>query len=154
MSIFTRFTNRMRSDRLDRDLRDEVEFHIEMRAKEHVKAGMKTDDATKEARQQFGDIDSVIAGMRRARLSSVATLFMITALLAAMVVLWINQQRTAGADLMMPALPSAPMARNLDLASGSPPPPPRPPTCAEYVAKVKSHQINPRSRFDRCGTFK
>jgi hypothetical protein len=154
MSIFTRFTNRMWPNRLDRDLRDEVEFHIKMRANEHLKAGMSKGEAIKEAHQQFGDIDSVIADMREARLSSKTMLVAMTALLVATVVFWILQRQIGNTDLMAPALPAAPVIRDLDLRSGSPPPPPRPPTCEEYLAKVKTHQINPRSMYDRCGTPK
>lgn len=153
MSIFTRFTNRLWPNRLTRDLRDEVEFHIEMRANEHLKAGMSKGEAIKEAHQQFGDIDSVMADMREARLSSKWMLVAMTALVAATVVFWIAQRQIGSTDLMTPALPAAPVMRNLDLRSGSPPSPPRPPTCEEYAAKVKSLQINPRSRFDRCGAF-
>jgi hypothetical protein len=152
MSIFTRFISRLRPRRLERDLEDEVEFHIEMRASEYRKAGMNADEATARAHQQFGDIDSVITGMRHARLTSVATLFMMTALFAAVVAFLIAQQRTRSTDLLMPALPATPVVRDLDLSSGSPPPPPPPPTCEEFVAKVKALEINPRSPFDRCGT--
>jgi hypothetical protein len=153
MSIFTRFTNRMWPNRLNRDLRDEVEFHIDMRANEHLKAGRSKGEAIKEARQQFGDVDSVIADMREARLSSTTMLVAMTALLAVSVAFWIAQGEIRSPDLMTPALPAAPVMRDLDRRSGSPPPPPRPPTCEEYLAKVKTHQINPRSRFDRCGAF-
>jgi hypothetical protein len=154
MSMFTRFTNRLRPRGLNRDLRDEVEFHIEMRANEHLKAGMSRGEAIKEAHQQFGDMDSVIADMREARLSSKMILVAMTALLVATVVFWIAQRQIGSTDLMAPALPAAPVIRDLDLRSGSPPPPPRPPTCEEYLAKVKTHQINPRSMYDRCGTPK
>jgi hypothetical protein len=154
MSIFTRFTNRMWPSRLTRDLRDEVDSHIEMRSNEHLKAGMSKGEAIKEAHQQFGDIDSVIAGMREARLSSTTMLVAMTALLVATVVIWIAQRQIRSTDLLVPALPAAPVMRDFDLRSSSPPPPPRPPTCEEYLAQVKTHQINPRSMYDRCGTPK
>jgi len=64
MSIVTRLLNRLRLTRLDRDIHDEVAFHIEMRTNQHVTAGMTSDEAKARARQQFGDVSTVEAEMR------------------------------------------------------------------------------------------
>ena len=135
MSILTRFLNRLRPRRLDRDLHDEVDFHIALRAREHSEQGMSPDAAIKEAREQFGDADSVIAAMRQARLTPVRSLVMATALSAAVVTLVIGQQRVRSLDLDMPAPPEAPVVRHPNQISGSfPPPPPGPgPTWEQYV---------------------
>ena len=112
--------------RLDRDLQDEVDFHIDMRANEYQKAGMSEEQATHQARQQFGDIDSVMAEMRKERLTSMAMLCAMTALVVAVVVVWLTQQRIANTDLRMPVAPAAPAIRDPDRPSGTaPPPPPR-----------------------------
>ena len=46
---------------IDRDLRDEVEFHIEARARELVDAGWQPDAAATEARRQFGNRDAIVS---------------------------------------------------------------------------------------------
>ena len=46
---------------IDRDLRDEVEFHIEARTRELVDAGWAADAAAAEARRQFGNRDAILS---------------------------------------------------------------------------------------------
>ena len=46
---------------IDRDLRDEVEFHIEARTRELVEAGWRPDAAAAEARRQFGNRDAIVS---------------------------------------------------------------------------------------------
>jgi putative ABC transport system permease protein len=46
---------------IDRDLRDEVEFHIEARTRELVDAGWPPDAAAAEARRQFGNRDAIVS---------------------------------------------------------------------------------------------
>jgi putative ABC transport system permease protein len=46
---------------IDRDLRDEVEFHIEARTCELVDAGWAPDAAAAEARRQFGNRDAILS---------------------------------------------------------------------------------------------
>ncbi|TWT73841.1 hypothetical protein Pla123a_37350 [Posidoniimonas polymericola] len=55
---------RSRAD-IDADIRDELKFHLEMRAEENVRRGMSADDAAREARLRFGDFEDC----RRACLS-------------------------------------------------------------------------------------
>src|ERR687897_78709 len=102
MSMLTRLANRVWPRRLARDLEDEVEFHIDMRASDYVKSGMSTDDATKEAQQQFGDVETVVASMRKERLASSPMLFATPAVLMAFVLLWIAQRQLGGGDLELP----------------------------------------------------
>jgi putative ABC transport system permease protein len=51
-SLFTR-------DRLERELDDEVRFHLEMQAEDNVRAGMDPDEARRAARRSFGGRDAM-----------------------------------------------------------------------------------------------
>src|SRR5258707_464064 len=55
MSWLSRLTNVFRTDRLDRDLLDELEFHIETRTEELIGSGMDPKDAAHSARRAFGN---------------------------------------------------------------------------------------------------
>jgi putative ABC transport system permease protein len=55
MSWISRLTNVFRSDRLDRDLDAELEFHIEARTDELIAKGMAPEEAAREARRHFGN---------------------------------------------------------------------------------------------------
>jgi hypothetical protein len=142
MSILTRLLNRFRRDRLDRDLHEEVQFHLDRRADAHMHAGLNREEAMKRAREQFGDVDKAKRGMRRARLSSVTTLVAMASLLAVVAVIWISQARLV--DIPMPVPPEAPLAAPLwfdrDAPGRTPPPPPPPPPtreqCLEQAKKV------------------
>jgi hypothetical protein len=127
MSILTRFMNRLWPQRLARDLEDEVAFHIDLRATEYLKTGMTADEAMKEAHEQFGDLDTVVANMRKERLTSVPMLVTITALFMAVVMLWIAQQQLASTNLRTPAVRPVSIFKDPDRPTGSPPPPPPPP---------------------------
>ena len=50
---------------IDRELRDEVEFHIEARTRELVDAGWPPDAAAAEARRQFGNRDAILSECHR-----------------------------------------------------------------------------------------
>jgi hypothetical protein len=128
MSLLTRLANRVWPRRLARDLEDEVVFHIDMRAGEHVKNGMSADDATKKAHQQFGDVDTVVASMRQERLASSPMLFATTAVLIAVVLLWIAQHQLSGGDSELPQVRAVSIFKDPNLPpTGSPPRPPPPP---------------------------
>jgi putative ABC transport system permease protein len=45
----------MRRDRFDRELEEEIRFHLEMKAEEYVAAGMEPREARRAARRQFGN---------------------------------------------------------------------------------------------------
>jgi predicted permease len=48
-----------RRDRLERELDDEVRFHLEMQAEDNVRAGMDADEARRAARRSFGGRDAM-----------------------------------------------------------------------------------------------
>ena len=142
MSIFSRFINRVWPGRLARDLRDEVEFHIHMRADENRNAGMDDIEAVKQARRQFGDIGSVVSDMRKERLASTPMLFAMSALVLAVVVVWIVQQRMASSELRLPPVRGVSIFRDPNRVMGSPPPPrPGPgPTWTQFVKQSKAFE--------------
>ena len=55
MSIFTRFTNLLRGEKLSEDINRELSFHIRERAEELMEGGMSEKAAIEEARRQFGN---------------------------------------------------------------------------------------------------
>jgi predicted permease len=59
MSLWRRVLARLRRDRLDDNLRDEVELHIELRRQALVDQGMDPRDATHEARRMFGNVVTI-----------------------------------------------------------------------------------------------
>src|SRR5919112_5031883 len=83
MSRLTRLMNWFRVNRLNRDLRDEVAFHLEMRASQYCKQGMPEEEAMKRANEQFGDTNAATRGMRKARLTSVAAVLAVASILGA-----------------------------------------------------------------------
>jgi hypothetical protein len=128
MSLLSRLANRVWPRRLARDLEDEVVFHIDMRAREHVRSGMSADDAAKEAQRQFGDVDTVVASMRHERLASSTMLIATTAVVVASGVLWVAQQQLGGGDLELPTVSGVSIYKDPNLPpTGSPPRPPPPP---------------------------
>ena len=138
MSMLTRLTNWFRPRALERDLQDEIDFHIHMRTEQHLSAGIGPGEATDRAKQQFGDAEAVRTQMRHVRLTSVTTLVGITSVLV-LAFFWLAQRPLGSADLQLPALPVAPIAWNAERPSDSPPPPPPPPpTWEEFVAKVNT----------------
>jgi len=55
VSRLSRFVNIFRRDRLNRDLEDEIAFHIAERAEEFTRRGMSTAEAERKAQQRFGN---------------------------------------------------------------------------------------------------
>jgi hypothetical protein len=54
MSWFSRVVRLVRSGRLNRDLDDEMRFHLDERPDEYVRAGLSRKEARARARRQFG----------------------------------------------------------------------------------------------------
>ena len=54
MSVWSRLANVFRSGTLERELNDELQFHLEERARELMAAGMTREEATEAARRRFG----------------------------------------------------------------------------------------------------
>jgi len=55
MSLWSRLSNVFRTDRIDRDLDDEIHFHIEERARELMAEGRSRDEAVRQAERKFGN---------------------------------------------------------------------------------------------------
>ena len=55
MSWLSRFLNVLHRNRLDRDLDEEIRFHLDARTEELIRTGISADDAKMRARQQFGN---------------------------------------------------------------------------------------------------
>ncbi|HEX8687658.1 MAG TPA: ABC transporter permease, partial [Pyrinomonadaceae bacterium] len=53
--LWRRVLHYARRDRFDRELEEEVRFHLEMKAEEYVAAGMTPEEASRAARRQFGN---------------------------------------------------------------------------------------------------
>lgn len=56
---FRRFRNLFRTDRLERDLADELEAHLQLHTDDNVRAGMSPDDARRHALLSLGGVESV-----------------------------------------------------------------------------------------------
>jgi len=52
---------RLRRDEIAREVETELRFHIEMRTRANIEAGMTPDEAQRAALQSFGDFDNVKA---------------------------------------------------------------------------------------------
>ena len=115
----------------DRDVRAEVDFHIDMRAASYIKAGASPDEAAARARERFGDVEEIMSDMHRARLASPKAIA-IAAICVGVIASWAYIAALTAAPVVFPA-PSLPMKF---VKRVPPPPPPPPPTWEEFVAKV------------------
>jgi TonB family protein len=70
VSLLTRFLNLFRARSLDRDLADEVSFHLSERIASNVRQGMKSQDAEQAAHRQFGSVERAKEGMREVRVTT------------------------------------------------------------------------------------
>jgi hypothetical protein len=68
MSWLSRLTNVFRSERLDRDLEDELHYHVEARTAQLVREGMDPADAARAARRRFGNQLALRESSRDAKL--------------------------------------------------------------------------------------
>jgi len=55
-------------DLIEREIGDELQFHLEMRAVESVRAGMSPEEAREDARRRFGDLRRIHTACRRIQL--------------------------------------------------------------------------------------
>src|SRR5215211_7917450 len=141
MSILNRFANRVWGRHLARDLEDEVTFHIDMRTTENLRTGVSLEKATTDARKQFGDVEAVMANMRKARVTSTMFLTM-TAVLIAGVVSWHTQQQAAITHPTLPPVRAVSIFIDPNLQKRSPPPrPPAPPTWSQFVKQTKAFEV-------------
>src|SRR5947209_9356491 len=68
MSLFSRLVNAIRAGRVDRELDEEQQFHMEARAADYARAGRPADEAAREARLRFGSPLQLREASRDARL--------------------------------------------------------------------------------------
>jgi predicted permease len=69
-SIFHRLRSVVQRGPVKQDIDEELRFHIEQRTAENIAAGMSPEDATKEARKRFGNVQSVREECREVRCAS------------------------------------------------------------------------------------
>ena len=55
----SRFTDLFRSSKLDRELQEELEFHLDMQTEENICKGMKPEEARRSARISLGGITQI-----------------------------------------------------------------------------------------------
>ncbi len=55
MSWFRRFSNLFQRDELSKELDEELQFHLDARARDNIDAGMTADEARNDARKRFGN---------------------------------------------------------------------------------------------------
>lgn len=71
---------------IDAEIREELEFHLDMRTEENIRAGMTPDEARQDAQQRFGDFESSHRACRQITLGPRLLLRRVqTALLAVLV---------------------------------------------------------------------
>ena len=68
MSVLTRLVNLFRRRALDRDLDDEVRFHLSERMASNVRRGMTEGEAEQSAYEQFGSVERAKRDMREVRM--------------------------------------------------------------------------------------
>src|SRR5947208_12571252 len=65
--LFYRLRAILQRGAMERELDDELRFHLERETEKHIRAGMKTEDASRQARIAFGGIERVKDESRDAR---------------------------------------------------------------------------------------
>jgi len=110
---FRHLANLFRNRSLERDLDDEIRFHLEERTRRNLAAHMNPADAASRAHLRFGSIDRAKRGMRAAHRPTMAEAAMITlsigALSLATTAYWAAASRVY--DLGPGVTPPVPVAR-------------------------------------------
>src|SRR6516225_11792445 len=57
--IYTRLYGLLRKNRIEREMEDEMRFHLLMRTRENIERGMRPDEAEREARRRFGNVGRI-----------------------------------------------------------------------------------------------
>jgi TonB family protein len=113
MGTFRRFVNLFRHHSMERDLDDEIRFHLEERTRRNLAAQMNPADAASRARLRFGNIDRAKRGVRAAHRPTIAEAAMATmsigALALATALYWVAASRVY--DLGPGVTPPVPVAR-------------------------------------------
>jgi TonB family protein len=74
MGLIRRLVARLRGGQGERDLDDEVRFHLAMRIERNLRDGLSRDAAEREAYVRFGDVKEVKSAMRESSRSKMAQL--------------------------------------------------------------------------------
>jgi hypothetical protein len=77
-SILRRLGAPVRGEAAGREIDDELRFHIEMRTRDNIAAGMSAEDAVADATRRFGDFDQIRAiceEIRKERVAGTMKLF-------------------------------------------------------------------------------
>jgi predicted permease len=54
--IYSRLYGLLRKNRIEREMEEEIRFHLRMRAREKIERGMRPEEAEREARRRFGNV--------------------------------------------------------------------------------------------------
>src|SRR5262245_49217251 len=57
--IYSRIYGLLRKNRIEREMEDEMRFHLRMRTRENIERGMKPKEAEREARRRFGNVEHI-----------------------------------------------------------------------------------------------
>jgi predicted permease len=57
--IYTRLYGLLRKGRVEREMEEELRFHLRMRTRENIEHGMKPEEAEREARRRFGNVGRI-----------------------------------------------------------------------------------------------
>jgi putative ABC transport system permease protein len=57
--IYTRLYGLLRKNRIEREMEDEMRFHLLMRTRQNIERGMRPDEAEREARRRFGNMGRI-----------------------------------------------------------------------------------------------
>jgi len=57
--IYSRLYGLLRKGRIEREMEDEMRFHLLMRTRENIERGMRPDEAEREARRRFGNVGRI-----------------------------------------------------------------------------------------------
>src|SRR5215813_15430559 len=57
--IYTRLYGLLLKNRIEREMDDEMRFHLLMRTRENIERGMRPEEAEREARRRFGNVGRI-----------------------------------------------------------------------------------------------
>jgi putative ABC transport system permease protein len=57
--IYSRLYGLLRKDQVEREMEEEMRFHLRMRTRENIERGMRPDEAEREARRRFGNVGRI-----------------------------------------------------------------------------------------------
>src|SRR5215510_1759403 len=57
--IYMRLYGLLHKRRIEQEMEDEMRFHLRMRTRENIERGMRPDEAEREARRRFGNVERI-----------------------------------------------------------------------------------------------